>query len=90
MANNGKPSQLPAMSNIPCDLTSLISAPLDQMTSPLLPPKSASDVTSMLLNMSSSMLGDYGRAVSDSLAADDDGIRSWLEAKHALGFFFMS
>ncbi|KAL4280763.1 hypothetical protein GQ457_03G011720 [Hibiscus cannabinus] len=39
------------------DLTSLIFAPLDQ-TSP--PAKSAVDVTSMLLNMSSSMLGDYG------------------------------
>ncbi|OMO82433.1 No apical meristem (NAM) protein [Corchorus olitorius] len=69
MAGNGnsKPSQLSAMSNIPGDLTSLIFAPLDQMTSPLLPPKSASDVTSMLLNMSSSMLGDYGKAVSDSV-----------------------
>ncbi|XWS34101.1 hypothetical protein CRYUN_Cryun21dG0010700 [Craigia yunnanensis] len=58
---SGKPSQLP-MSN--GDLTSLIFAPLDQTSSPA---KSAVDVTSMLLNMSSSsMLGDYGR-VSDSV-----------------------
>ena len=57
----GKPPQLP-MSN--GDLTSLIFAPLYQTSSPA---KSAVDVTSMLLNMSSSsMLGDYGR-VSDSV-----------------------
>ncbi|XVF43113.1 hypothetical protein PTKIN_Ptkin02bG0014400 [Pterospermum kingtungense] len=49
----GKPPQLP-MSN--GDLASLIFAPLDQPSSPA---KSAADVTSMLLNMSSSMLGDY-------------------------------
>ncbi|XWS64262.1 hypothetical protein CRYUN_Cryun06bG0171200 [Craigia yunnanensis] len=55
----GKPPQLP-MSN--GDLSSLIFAPLDQPSSPA---KSAVDVTSLLLNMSSSMLGDYGRA-SDS------------------------
>ncbi|XWS23197.1 hypothetical protein CRYUN_Cryun29cG0100500 [Craigia yunnanensis] len=52
----GKSPQLP-MSN--GDLTSLIFAPLDQTSSPS---KSAVDVTSMLLNMSSSsMLGEYGR-----------------------------
>ncbi|KAK8526031.1 hypothetical protein V6N13_017101 [Hibiscus sabdariffa] len=53
-----KLSQVLPMSN--GDLTSLIFAPLDQ-TSP--PAKSAVDITSMLLNMSSSMIGDYDRAV---------------------------
>ncbi|XP_022727016.1 protein FEZ-like [Durio zibethinus] len=53
----GKPAQLP-MSN--GDLTSLSFAPLDQYSSSTA--KSAVDVTSMLLNMSSSMFGDYGMA----------------------------
>ncbi|TYI93647.1 hypothetical protein E1A91_D02G149900v1 [Gossypium mustelinum] len=42
------------------DLTSLIFAPLDQTPSPA---KSAVDVTSVLLNMSSSMLGEYDSTV---------------------------
>ncbi|XVE91486.1 hypothetical protein REPUB_Repub01dG0014300 [Reevesia pubescens] len=59
-----KPPQLP-MSN--GDLTSLIFAPLDHQTLSS-PAKSAVDVTSMLLNMSSSMLGDYGASrASDSV-----------------------
>ncbi|KAE8729991.1 putative NAC domain-containing protein 94 [Hibiscus syriacus] len=45
------------------DLTSLVFAPLDQ-NSPSAKP--TVDVTSMLLNMSSSMLGDYDRALSIS------------------------
>ncbi|XVE85866.1 hypothetical protein DITRI_Ditri17bG0125700 [Diplodiscus trichospermus] len=59
---SGKPPQLP-MSN--GDLTSLIFAPVDHQTSS--PAKSEVDVTSMLLNMSSSsILGDCSR-VSDSV-----------------------
>ncbi|GMJ13441.1 hypothetical protein HRI_005013300 [Hibiscus trionum] len=49
------------------DLTGLVFAPLDQ-TSP--PAKSAVDVTSMLLNMSSSMLGDYDSVVFDGGSQD--------------------
>ncbi|XP_021299854.1 putative NAC domain-containing protein 94 [Herrania umbratica] len=58
----GKPPQLPAISSTG-DLTSFIFAPLETSS---FPAKSAADVTSMLLNMSSSMLGDYGKAASDS------------------------
>ncbi|XP_017971925.1 PREDICTED: putative NAC domain-containing protein 94 [Theobroma cacao] len=58
----GKPPQLPAIASTG-DLTSLIFAPLETSS---FPAKTAVDVTSMLLNMSSSMLGDYGKAASDS------------------------
>ncbi|XP_022775785.1 protein FEZ-like [Durio zibethinus] len=58
-----KPPQLPMSTMSNGDLTSLIFAPLNQISSPA---KSAVDVTSMLLNMSSSMLGNYSKA-SDSV-----------------------
>ncbi|GMI75350.1 Arabidopsis NAC domain containing protein 9, FEZ [Hibiscus trionum] len=60
-----KLSQVLPMSN--GDLTSLIFAPVNQ-TSPA--PKSAVDFTSMLLNMSSSMLGDYDRAFGNTVVFD--------------------
>ncbi|GLU09416.1 hypothetical protein SLE2022_262790 [Rubroshorea leprosula] len=59
----GKPPQLP-MSN--GDLTSHIFAPLE--TTP--PAKCTVDVTSMLLNMSSSMLGDYSNHSKASESVD--------------------
>ncbi|KAE8678379.1 ONAC010 protein [Hibiscus syriacus] len=60
MAADKLPQVLPMFNG---DLTSLIFAPLDQTSQPARPEV---DVTSMFLNMSSSMLGDYDRAFSNT------------------------
>ncbi|KAE8667636.1 CAAX amino terminal protease family protein isoform 1 [Hibiscus syriacus] len=49
------------------DLTGLVFAPLHQNSPPA---KSAANVTSMLINMSSSMLGDYDRALGNTVVFD--------------------